>query len=267
MNKNKNLNKITEKATHILENIPETNDLFDSKMEKKEKSVNKYYFKRKKPHIKSLKRYNKRKKEKENSKDKTIENSKENGNDTSKDEKNDDSYYTNLHLEDIINKNKEKKGKEEEDKKTKEEEEKKNKESVLLNSKSSEEYLLQHQKYIHAQNNNKLLSNIIDFENENKNKKNTNNIKDDFKVEELEEKKEEDNKNKIRVKGPKKESKIYFKNMKGKSLEDIEKKKIELLYRFKHDIKYKISTGGVHSNEMENFEESTKNINIYYNKC
>ena len=49
--------------------------------------------------------------------------------------------------------------------------------------------------------------------------------------------------------------------MRGKSLEDVEKKKIELLYRFKHDIKYKISTGGISSNEMENFKEFQEKIN------
>ena len=54
--------------------------------------------------------------------------------------------------------------------------------------------------------------------------------------------------------------------MKGKSLEDIEKKKIELLYKFKHDIKYKISTGGISSNGMENFEEFQEKINKLKNK-
>jgi len=49
--------------------------------------------------------------------------------------------------------------------------------------------------------------------------------------------------------------------MRGKSLEDVEKKKIELLYRFKHDIKYKISKGGIGSNEMKNFKEFQEKIN------
>ena len=40
----------------------------------------------------------------------------------------------------------------------------------------------------------------------------------------------------------------------------MEKKKIELLYRFKHDIKYKISKGGIGSNEMENFKEFQKKM-------
>ena len=42
--------------------------------------------------------------------------------------------------------------------------------------------------------------------------------------------------------------------------EHIERKKIELLYKFKHDIEYKISIGGIKSIELEKFEEFKKKI-------
>ena len=48
--------------------------------------------------------------------------------------------------------------------------------------------------------------------------------------------------------------------MKLNSLEDIEKKKFEILYKFKHDIKYKINIGEISSIEMENFEAFQEKI-------
>ena len=249
---NINLIKKSERVTQMLENIPETNDIFESNDENKKKEnsfINKkYYYKRKKRHLKSLKSYNKSREEKEVSKDNNNENSVENKSNISKDKKNDDSYYTNLHLEDILNKKNE-------ENKRKKDEEKKNKENNILKKDEYKRYLLQYQKNIHAKNNEKIISKLLDSENENKKGKG---IK---KNEESEEKKEEEDKKEDRIIRPRKESTIYFKDMRGKSLEDVEKKKIELLYRFKHDIKYKISTGGISSNEMENFKEFQEKIN------
>ena len=249
---NINLIKKSERVTQMLENIPETNDIFESNDENKKKEnsfINKkYYYKRKKRHLKSLKSYNKSREEKEVSKDNNNENYVENKSNISKDKKNDDSYYTNLHLEDILNKKNE-------ENKRKKDEEKKNKENNILKKDEYKQYLLQYQKNIHAKNNEKIISKLLDSENENKKGKG---IK---KNEESEEKKEEEDKKEDRIIRPRKESTIYFKDMRGKSLEDVEKKKIELLYRFKHDIKYKISTGGISSNEMENFKEFQEKIN------
>ena len=255
---NINLRKKTEKVTQILENIPETNDIFDSKEEnkKKENKISKnYYYNRKRKYLKSLKRGDKNGEEKEKSKDNKNENSIENKSDISKDKKNDDSYYTNLHLEDILNKKKEKNKI-----KIKKEEEKKDKEKNILKSNAFKQYLLQYQNNIHAKNNEKIISNLLDSENENKKK--LKNLKNEIKKEEIKEKREEEeDKKENRILSTRKESKIYFKDMRGKSLEDVEKKKIELLYRFKHDIKYKISKGGIGSNEMENFKEFQEKIN------
>ena len=256
---NINLRKKTEKVTQILENIPETNDIFDSKEEnkKKENKISKnYYYYRKRAHLKSLKRDDKNREEKEVSKDNKNENSIENKSDISKDKKNGDSYYTNLHLEDILNKKNEKNKI-----KMKKKEEKKDKEKNILKSNAFKQYLLQYQNNIHAKNNEKIISSLLEAENENK--KSLKNIKNEIKKEEIKEKREEEEEDKKenRILSTRKESKIYFKDMGGKSLEDVEKKKIELLYRFKHDIKYKISKGGIGSNEMENFKEFQEKIN------
>ena len=256
---NINLRKKTEKVTQILENIPETNDIFDSKEEnkKKENKISKnYYYYRKRAHLKSLKRDDKNREEKEISKDNKNENSIENKSDISKDKKNDDSYYTNLHLEDILNKKNEKNKI-----KMKKKEEKKDKEKNILKNNTFKQYLLQYQNNIHAKNNEKIISSLLEAENENK--KSLKNIKNEIKKEEIKEKREEEEEDKKenRILSTRKESKIYFKDMGGKSLEDVEKKKIELLYRFKHDIKYKISKGGIGSNEMENFKEFQEKIN------
>ena len=61
----------------------------------------------------------------------------------------------------------------------------------------------------------------------------------------------------------------FFKDMEGKSLMDIEKKKIELLYKFKHDIIYKISTGEMSSEEMDTFlrfKEKIEKLKKIYNE-
>ena len=247
-NKKINLNKKTEKVIQILKKIPETINIFDSSKEnkKKEKNINKnYYFKRKKLHLKSLKRYNKSEEKEENSRNKNDENSKENKNDILKDKKKDGSYYTNLLSENILNKNKEEQKKEEENKIIIEEE-KKNKENKF------------------RKHNEKILLKMIDSEKRNKKKKIK--IKDGLKVEENKEKKEADNKNENTDIKPKKETQIFFKNMKGKSLKEIEKKKIELLYKLKYDIKYKISTGEINPNQLENFEEFQEKLDKLKNR-
>ena len=60
---------------------------------------------------------------------------------------------------------------------------------------------------------------------------------------------------------PKKEEKKLFEDIKAKSLKEIEKKKTELLYQFKYDIKYKIFTGEMNAGDMDSFEEFKKKIN------
>ena len=60
---------------------------------------------------------------------------------------------------------------------------------------------------------------------------------------------------------PKREEKKLFEDIKAKSLKEIEKKKTELLYQFKYDIKYKIFTGEMNAGDMDSFEEFKKKIN------
>ena len=64
----------------------------------------------------------------------------------------------------------------------------------------------------------------------------------------------------------KKETQLFFSDVQGKSIEEVEKKKIELLYKFKHDIKYKIATGRINTEEIENFQEFQEKVNKLKNK-
>ena len=45
------------------------------------------------------------------------------------------------------------------------------------------------------------------------------------------------------------------------SLQDVEKKKMELLYKLKHDLKFKISRGEINTEEMDNFYNFQQNLN------
>ena len=78
--------------------------------------------------------------------------------------------------------------------------------------------------------------------------------KDNIKINNSDEEKGEKN-----LKFPKKIGKNNFVNL--DSWRDIERKKIELLYKIKHDIKYKISKGKIYSNEMDNFNNFQNKIN------
>ena len=55
--------------------------------------------------------------------------------------------------------------------------------------------------------------------------------------------------------------KSHFKGINLESLREIEKKKMELLYKIKHDIQYKISRGDINVNEMDNFNNFQDKIN------
>ena len=259
---NINLIKKTEKVTPKLENIPEANDIFDSYEENKEKDIRKnkkYKYIIKKTNLRTPKKKNKSREEKKESQ-----------------EKKGDSFHTSFNLEDILNKNKEGNEKIEEDKIEKKEEEKgekedkkimseekdkKGKDKNVLKTNLFKQFLL---RYNSELRNARHLSKLIDKENKNKKIKR-------IKINEIKEQKEQKKRKGENILvdkyiPKKKEEILFFNDMKGKSLEDIEKKKIELLYKFKHDIKYKISTGGISSNGMENFEEFQEKINKLKNK-
>ena len=59
----------------------------------------------------------------------------------------------------------------------------------------------------------------------------------------------------------KKSRKSSFNDINVDSLQDIEKKKLEILYKLKNDIQNQINRGEIHFNEMENFNEFQKKIN------
>ena len=130
-----------------------------------------------------------------------------------------------------------------------------------------EKYLSDRQKHINLQKDSKLLSMILDSENiKSKRKK----PKTKFIIYNnlLQSKNPPSNQNNLSVKKeynidikPKKEEKKLFEDIKAKSLKEIEKKKTELLYQFKYDIKYKIFTGEMNAGDMDSFEEFKKKIN------
>ena len=246
-----NFIKKPEKTYKKYENIQENNDIFEPKYENKEKYssiASNFFFKRRKSHIKSLKKYRNSKKEydllenkkieeevkevpKENIEEKPEENpeekeeekeeedieekseesSKENKKDIEQDKK-DDNYYTNSNMENNLYK--------------KREEPEINQVNKIIFPKEKKK---------------KPIHNIL-----------IHNIKDLFK-----EKEESDNNEDEKVEEPIQ----FFKGMEGKSLEEIEKKKIELLYKFKHDIIYKISIGEINEDEMDNFIRFKEKIN------
>ena len=129
---------------------------------------------------------------------------------------------------------------------------KKNKTNNLKNN-SLQEYLLKQTQQAEENSNNNLLINLLNQEEKKskRTKKNKKNIKINQKKE-IEIEKE--------IKKEKKLIILYFNDVEDKPLEDIERKKIELLYKFKHDIEYKISIGGIKSIELEKFEEFKKKI-------
>ena len=53
----------------------------------------------------------------------------------------------------------------------------------------------------------------------------------------------------------------HFVGINLNSMQDVEKKKMEILYRIKHDIKYKISRGDINLSEMDNFNKFQDKIN------
>ena len=64
--------------------------------------------------------------------------------------------------------------------------------------------------------------------------------------------------------GDKKKKRVgqtHFVGINLNSMQDIEKKKMEILYRIKHDIKYKISRGDINLSEMDNFNKFQDKIN------
>ena len=82
-------------------------------------------------------------------------------------------------------------------------------------------------------------------------------FEDSHKYNKLEENKKEEKEEK--------EEKIYHKRkphfINLKNLNDIERKKVELLYKFKNDISFKISKGEINLNEMDNFIAFENKIN------
>ena len=253
---NINLIKKAGKEGQSLENIPETTDIFDSNFENKEKENNKNQnqknrFYKKKLNVKSNQKKNKSREEYDLSKDKKS-----------------DSYYTSFNLEDILQKKTEKKEKnkgekKEEQEKENQKEEKKDNDFNILEKHSFKDHLLRYHDYINSKKNAKILSDLIDSENTNKKrKKSIINLLNSKGEGEIKEAKKKD----IKIIPKKRETQLFFSDVQGKSIEEVEKKKIELLYKFKHDIKYKIATGGINTEEMENFQEFQEKVNKLKNK-
>ena len=132
---------------------------------------------------------------------------------------------------------------------------KKNKTTNLKNS-SMQEYFLKQTKRVEENNN----TNLLNSEEINSKEKNSKRSKKTKKVLKINPKKEKEKEMEKEVKKEKKFVIFFFNDVKDKPLEDIERKKIELLYKFKHDIEYKISIGGIKSMELEKFEEFKKKI-------
>ena len=80
-----------------------------------------------------------------------------------------------------------------------------------------------------------------------------NSIIDSEKEEEIEKDEKNKKKKKFRI--------SHFIGVNLKSIKDIEKKKMELLYKIKHDIKYKISRGEINMSEIDNFNKFQTKIN------
>jgi hypothetical protein len=227
----------------ILEKTPKDNNIIEPKKENKKNIIIKKY-ERKIPNIKPPKNEEEKKEQ----------------NDTSKEKRN-DSYYTNLNPEEIIN---EKKTtiKQEENKEIKKEVRKKIVPNLFKNS-SYKDYLINYYNEINSKENHAILSKILESEykkNNEKKQKSKKSILNSLIYKNNNEKKSNNNTKENNDKDTKKESKGFFTNMKLNSLEDIEKKKFEILYKFKHDIKYKINIGEMSSIEMENFEAFQEKI-------
>ena len=231
----------------ILEKTLKDNKIIEPKKENKKNIIIKKY-KRKIPNIKPPKNEEEKKEQ----------------NDTSKEKRN-DSYYTNLNPEEIIN---EKKTtiKEEENKEIKKEVKKEVRKKIvpsLFKNSSYKDYLINYYNEINSKENHAILSKILESEykkNNEKKQKSKKSILNSLIYKNNNEKKSNNNTKENNDKDTKKESKGFFTNMKLNSLEDIEKKKFEILYKFKHDIKYKINIGEMSSIEMENFEAFQEKI-------
>ena len=264
---NINLMKKPEKVDKILENIPETNFIFKSKSKKKEKEknsiINKFFSKSRKFKIKSLKKLRK-KKIFEIQKNKTVDEIKEipkeipEENHEEKQEENQEEKHE--------EKPEEKPEENPEEKPEEKPEENKN-DNILEKTNDNDNNI-----NIHPEDTLYIKKDIKEIRQENtiiipKKKKKTYNDVFKFNLKELfngDNKKEDENSD------SKSEDSIqFFKDMEGKSLMDIEKKKIELLYKFKHDIIYKISTGEMSSEEMDTFlrfKEKIEKLKKIYNE-
>ena len=149
---------------------------------------------------------------------------------------------------------------------------KRNKTKRAVKDNSYQEYLLKYENEIEAKKNSSILLNILNSEKQ-KSDKSKNSIKQDsslfskkesqediIKEKEKEKEKEKVREKEIKNRKPKVKVNFFFNEVENKSLEDIEKKKIELLYKFKHDIEYKIAMGEIKSSEFEKFEIFKKKI-------
>ena len=134
----------------------------------------------------------------------------------------------------------------------------KNEESDLYNK-----YLSDRHKHSQYKKDSKLLSNLIDTEKENiykkKNKQKRSIFKMFLKRQSLEPKPKEVTK---KVDYEKKEQvNNFFGNIEGKTLSEIERKKMAILFKFKNDIEYKISIGELNPDEIDNFNNFNEKIN------